>query len=132
MEWVSGNVFIRASGKMAKGDRTAGHRHNFDHTTIVFSGSIHIKATLPDGSAIERDFGEGQPNGRHCLIKAEVEHEITALTDNTEYWCIYSHRTPQGDVIQHWDGWDAAYSYNPDNYDRITDRLKAGPAQREP
>ncbi len=110
MEWISGNVFIRPSGVLAKGAVTGGHKHNFDHTTIVFKGSVHVKATLPDGSVIERDFGAvGHPNGRHFLVKAEVSHEITALEDDTEYWCVYSHRTPQGDVIQHWDGWTPAY-----------------------
>lgn len=107
-EWINGNIYIR-SNKLAKaGDKVEGHTHNFDHTTIVFKGAVHVLAKLPNGATIERRFGEGQDHGRHCLIKAEVEHEITALVDDTEFWCVYSHRTPQGEISQVWTGWEAA------------------------
>lgn len=103
-EWVSGNIFIRPN-TLPLGEKIEGHKHNFDHTMIVFKGSVHIIANLPDGRTIERDFVAPA----HCLIKADVHHEITATADNTEYWCVYSHRSPQGDVIQEYDGWYEAY-----------------------
>lgn len=109
MEWVSGNIFIRPNPLPRAGDCCPGHKHNFDHTTIVFKGAVRVVAKLPDGSVIERSFGEGMQNGRHFLVKADTEHDITALVDDTEFWCVYSHRTAQGDVIQHYDGWEAAY-----------------------
>lgn len=105
MEWVSGNIYIRANKLEKAGDVTNGHTHNFDHTTIVFKGGIHVKAELPNGKVIERDFYAPS----HCLIKAEVKHTITALQDNTEYWCVYSHRNPQGDIVQEYDGWGTSY-----------------------
>ena len=92
MEFISGNIFIRPNKLEQKGDMVQGHTHNFDHTTIFFTGSFHVKAKKPDGSTLERDFFAPS----HCLIKAEYEHEITALEDKSEFWCIYSHRTPQG------------------------------------
>lgn len=104
MEWVSGNIFIRKSWIDKKGGFIPGHKHNFDHTTIVFRGSIHVKATLPDGSIIERDFVAPS----HFLVKKDVTHLITALEDDSEFWCIYSHRNAQGEVIQVWDGWREA------------------------
>lgn len=105
MEWVSGNIMIRPNTLAKAGDVTQGHTHNFDHTTIVFRGGIHVKATLPSGAVIERDFMAPS----HCLIKSAVAHELTALSDDTEYWCVYSHRNPQGDVVQDYDGWLSAY-----------------------
>ena len=105
MEWASGNVFIRPNPLPKAGDRVHGHRHNFDHTTIVFRGAIHVRAVTPDGRVIEQDFTAPA----HCLIKAEVEHEITALVDGTEFWCVYAHREPQGDIVQHYTGWGPAY-----------------------
>lgn len=111
MEWVSGNLFIRPNRLDKAGDATVGHKHNFDHTTIVFSGSVRVKARLPNGQVIERDFGDGPSCfGRYFLVKADVEHEITALVNHTEYWCVYSHRTAQGDVTQVRTGWDDAYA----------------------
>lgn len=104
-EWVSGNVFIRPNQLAKAGDQVHGHKHNFDHTTIVFTGAIHVKARLPNGETIERDFHAPS----HCLIRAGVEHEITAIEDGTEFWCVYSHRDAQGRVSQVHTGWHEAY-----------------------
>jgi hypothetical protein len=105
MEWVSGNIFIRPNPMPRAGDVTEGHAHNFDHTTIVFKGAIRIEATLPNGTQIARDFAAPA----HALIRADVRHRITALADDTEYWCVYSHRTPQGEVTEVATGWEDAY-----------------------
>lgn len=104
-ERVSGNIFIRPNLLAKAGDVTHGHRHNFDHTTIVFTGAVHVKATLPDGTLLERDFVA--PDS--FLVKADVEHEITAIADNTIYWCVYAHRTSQGEVSVEHTGWEIAY-----------------------
>lgn len=104
-ERVSGNIYIRPSGVLKRGDVATGHRHHFDHTTIVFSGSVHVRAVCPDGRVIERDFHA--PDS--FLVLADVEHEITALEDGTVYWCVYAHRTPQGEVTQEYTGWYDAY-----------------------
>ena len=102
---AGGNVFIRPNRLDGVGDKTVGHTHNFDHVTVVFTGAIHVVARLPNGNVIERDFHAPA----HCLIRADVEHEIKALEPNTVYWCVYAHRTPQGDVVQHETGWTDAY-----------------------
>lgn len=102
-EWISGNVFIRPNTLQYKGDAVDGHKHNFDHTTIVFKGSVHVKAKLPDGREIEQDFAA--PG--HFLVLKGVEHEITALEDNTVFWCVYSHRNAQGDVVEDNIGWQS-------------------------
>ena len=104
-EWVSGNIFIRPSGVLQAGEGPDGHAHNFDHTTIVFTGAVRVVATLPNGAKIERDF---EAPG-HFLVRADVRHDIKALRDGTQFWCVYSHRNPQGDVVQHFDGWGDAY-----------------------
>lgn len=104
-EWVSGNVFIRPNQLKRVGDKIDGHKHNFDHTTIFFRGRFNVKAKLPDGRVIEREFAAPS----HCLIKADVEHEITALEDDSEFWCVYSHRDPQGRVTEQFTGWEKAY-----------------------
>ena len=101
-EWASGNIYIRPNLLTEAGDRIDGHRHNFDHTTIVFTGAVHVRAVAPDGLVIERDFTAPA----HFLVRAEVEHEITATADGTEVWCVYSHRDPQGSVSQVRTGWE--------------------------
>ena len=101
MEWISGNIFIRPNSLLPKGRIVEAHKHTFDHTTIVFTGSVHVKRTNEDNSITEEDFKAPS----HFLVKAGLEHEITALEDDTTYWCVYSHRDAQGKVVQQYDGW---------------------------
>lgn len=105
-EWISGNVFIRPNELAKAGDKCGGHKHNFDHTSIVFKGSVHVKGVLPNGSVIERDFKAPS----HFLVLKDVEHEITALEDGTVFWCVYSHRKPQGELSVEYTGWPEAYT----------------------
>lgn len=104
-EWISGNVFIRPNTLANVGDKVHGHKHAFDHTTIVFQGAVHVHAVLPDGTTRDRDFTAPA----HFLVRADVEHEIAAIMPNTVFWCVYSHREPQGRVTLEYTGWDAAY-----------------------
>jgi hypothetical protein len=105
VEWQSGNVFIRPNTLAKAGDVTLGHTHNFDHTTILFKGKFRIVAKLENGQEIVREAEAPA----HFLIRAHVRHEITALSDNTVYWCVYSHRDHQGEVVQQFEGFTEAY-----------------------
>lgn len=104
-EWVSGNVFIRPH-RLNKGEAMDGHKHNFDHTTIVFTGSVRVEATLPDGDVVVRQFTAPS----HFLVRAEVTHRIESLEKGTQIWCVYSHRNPQGEIVQDYDGWEESYT----------------------
>lgn len=104
-EWVSGNVYIRRVRLAKKGDVLPGHKHNFDHTTIVFTGAVHVLATCDEGCNKEQDFKAAS----HFLVKKDWRHTITALEDGTEFWCVYSHRDPQGNVVQEYTGWSHAH-----------------------
>lgn len=111
-EWVSGSIFIRPMRMLAKGESIEGHTHNFDHTTIIFRGAVTIKGEKPDGSVKEGVFKSPRPDWHgpsHALINAEVRHTITAMEDGTIAWCVYSHRDPQGEVWQQYNGWQDAY-----------------------
>jgi hypothetical protein len=104
MEIQSGNIFIRPNTLHAN-DCVQGHTHNFDHTTFLFSGAMRVRATGPYGEAWEKTFTAPA----HVLIRADWMHELTGLQDNTVFWCVYAHRTPQGDVVQEATGFDDAY-----------------------
>ena len=49
------------------------------------------------------------PAGFHALIKAEVLHELAALSEGASFSCVYSHREPQGEISQIVTGWHSAY-----------------------
>lgn len=109
MEFVSGNVYIREMKFEKAGDATEGHEHNFDHTTYIVSGALKIEQLDASGNVVkfvEKHANHGQ---NWVLIKAGVKHRITALEDNSLGHCIYSHRTPQGTIVQNYDGWQPAF-----------------------
>lgn len=116
MEWVSGNVFIRPMPHRldAVGACVQGHAHPFDHTSIVLLGAARFEWIKPDGQIVVLDRYAADDEFRdsrcHVLIKAGAVHKITALALNTIVWCVYSHRTPQGEVCQVRTGWDDGYS----------------------
>lgn len=102
---VSGNIFIRPN-PMEKGHSTGAHCHNFDHTTFVCVGRVRVIARKDGQVHWEAEFDAPD----YFLVEADVEHEIIALEDGTVFWCLYSHRDVQtGEVIQQYNGYDAAY-----------------------
>ena len=98
--WISGNIFIRARFLLKDGDKVQSHEHNFDHTMILFTGAARVRRG-------EEEIELKAP--AHCLIRKGTRHEITALAPGTTWWCVYSLRTPDGEVVDHDTGWNDAF-----------------------
>lgn len=110
MEFISGNIFIREMHFAKSGDVVGGHEHNFDHTTYVIRGSLKIES-LNEDDTVKKTIIKKASEGRNwALIKAGVKHRITALEDDSMGHCIYSHRNPQAEVVQAYDGWTEGYA----------------------
>ena len=110
MEFAMGNIFARTESHMAEGVVVEGHTHNFDHVTFVTMGSFEVTRHNLNGTTDVVTVDAGMPP---ILIKAECEHTLVALKDNSKYYCIYAHRLPQADgtdvVVQTYSGWENAY-----------------------
>lgn len=85
--------------RLSAGELLGSEAHEFDHTSIFFSGSWRV--TRDDEVLVFTAPAE-------CLIEAGVDHEVLCL-EKGEVWCVYSHRTPQGDIVQKFNGWMRAY-----------------------
>lgn len=107
MELVIGqsNIFPRPNVMKKKGDVLAGHTHTFDHVTFVAKGAIGVSVEI-DGQTVQRRVKAGSG----VLIKADREHTIIALQDDTRFVCIYAHRDAQGEVQQKFTGFEKAYT----------------------
>lgn len=105
MEFASGNIFIREMHFVHAGNVVDGHAHNFDHTTYVIRGAIRIESLNDDDTVKQTIVKKACMGHNWVLIKAGVRHRITALEDDSMGHCIYSHRTPQGKIVQENDGW---------------------------
>jgi hypothetical protein len=120
-EFVCGDVFTRTCGSpMKKGEVIEGHSHNFPHMSLCLLGSVQIKARLPDGERMRNFYAPSSQLlnrdeagwARRCVVEIAdgIHHEITALEDDTVFWCIYVPRDPETRlVIPHYNGWEPAY-----------------------
>jgi hypothetical protein len=107
MDFGSGNIFIRKpiSGRLRKDQVILGHSHEFDHTTVVFAGSLKISLLdvltyTADGlpleavTALEIVISQTDDNPWFLIMKGR-HHILQALEEGTNYGCFYSHREPQ-------------------------------------
>lgn len=86
------NLFSRMMHFKSAGDIEHGHTHPFDHLTLLAAGSLSVTV-----NGKTTDF-----TAPHMIyIKAEHEHELVALEDNTVAYCIHALRKGNGvdDII---------------------------------
>ena len=108
-EYVLGNIRVREMHFEKVGGLHPGHAHNFDHVTYVIRGCIEIQK-LDDADAVLAKVVKRASDGHNfLLIKAGVKHKIVAIEDDTMAHCIYSHRSPDGEFSEVYDGWEPAY-----------------------
>lgn len=86
------NLFSRMMHFTSAGDIEVGHKHTFDHLTLLASGSLKV---VVEGE--ETIF-----KAPHMIyINKDKIHELTALEDNTVAYCIHALRDGNGvdDII---------------------------------
>lgn len=85
------NIFSRMMHFKNSGDAIEGHKHLFDHLTLLASGSLKV---IVEGE--ETIF-----TAPHMIyITAEKAHQLVALEDNTVAYCIHAIRDKEtGDIL---------------------------------
>ncbi len=84
------NLWSRQMHFKTAGDIEFGHRHQFDHLTLLASGSLKVTV---EGRATEF-------RAPHMIyIHADKHHELVALEDNTVAYCIHALRDAEGDIL---------------------------------
>jgi quercetin dioxygenase-like cupin family protein len=77
------SVYVRQMTFKKSGDVEIGHKHIFDHQTLVAKGSVTVEV---DGN--KKTF-----TAPHIVfIKKNAVHELTALEDETIVYCIHALR----------------------------------------
>jgi len=79
--YVSDGIYVKELWLEHAGDTVRSHKHEFDHLSLLASGSVKITC---DG--VETIY-----TGRTAVvIEAGKEHKIVALTPNTLWYCLHN------------------------------------------
>lgn len=85
-----GNVWVRQNVLEKAGDVSQGHKHLFDHVTLLAKGKVEV---MVEGHS-PREFEAPT----FITIKKEHAHRFTALTDDVLWYCVFAIRDIDGDV----------------------------------
>lgn len=103
-----GNIWVRSNFLAKKGeDNGGGHRHNFDHISLLVQGKILVEV---DGYE-SKEFTAPT----FIMVKKQHKHKITALTDNTAWFCVFALRDVDGDVTNIYSGDNSPYGVAADD-----------------
>jgi hypothetical protein len=86
-----GNIWVRSHYFAKAGDTNGeGHRHHFDHVTLLAVGSVLV------------EMDDHEPKEFHgptfIVIDKDHKHKFTALTDGVVYYCVFAVRDIDGEV----------------------------------
>lgn len=91
-----GNIWVRQNLLEKVGDVHLGHKHNFDHVSLLASGKVRV--TIKGYSP--KEFTAPT----FIVIKKEHHHTFEALVDNTLWYCVFALRDINGDVTDFYSG----------------------------
>ncbi len=90
------NVYTRMMYFEKKGDVEEGHKHMYDHATLVSSGSV-LYEVLDDNGVTQYSKVFNAPD--MVYVDKNKFHRITALVDGTTCGCIHALRDIQDEII---------------------------------
>jgi hypothetical protein len=90
-----GNIWVRQNVLEKTGERFGGHKHEFDHVSLLTKGSVRVEV-------------EGyQPKEfvapTFIVIKKEHKHDFIALEDDVNWYCVFALRDLDGEVVEVYD-----------------------------
>lgn len=90
------NVYCRLMNFTKKGYVEEGHKHTYDHATLVSSGSVLVEMLDNQNNVISSKIVKA-PN--LVYISKDNKHKITSLEDSTVCCCIHALRTIDEEIL---------------------------------
>lgn len=87
-----GNIWVRQNTIEKAGESFPGHKHKFDHVTLLVKGGIEVEV---EGHAPKHFVAP-----TFVIIRKEHEHKVTSLTDDVIYYCVFALRNLDGEAIE--------------------------------
>lgn len=78
-----GDLYIRAHHFVSAGDVHQGHQHKIDHVTMLARGAVTVRYGA-EGKSVDYTAPA------LIEIDKDVFHQLTALEDDTMYFCVFS------------------------------------------
>lgn len=103
-----GNIWVRQHYFEKAGDTNGGgHRHYFDHVTLLAVGSVEVEVEGHEPKRFDA------PN--FIVIDKDEKHKFTALTDGVVYYCVFALRDIDGEQTDIYSGDQRPYNIKPDD-----------------
>jgi hypothetical protein len=96
-----GNIWVRMHHYDKAGDTHNGHKHHFDHVTLVTQGSVLCEVEGNEPKVFKAPT--------FIVIAKDKMHKFTAQEDNTNYFCVYALRDIDGNVTDVFNGDNSPY-----------------------
>jgi len=87
-----GNIWVRQNVLDKAGEAQSGHRHYFDHVTMLVKGKVLVQ--------VENEEPKEFTAPTFIVIRKEHKHRIVALEDNVVYYCVFALRDLDGEPIE--------------------------------
>jgi len=87
-----GNIWVRQNSLQNIGEAHAGHKHKFDHVTLLVKGSVQVEVEGYEPKTFTAPT--------FMVIKKDKNHRITALESDVLYYCVFALRDVNGEVIE--------------------------------
>ena len=91
------NVYSRLMRFKNAGDIEHGHKHTFDHGTLVSSGSVLYEVLDETGEKVVSSKTFTAPG--FVFVAKNKNHRITALENNTVCACIHAMKTDDQEIV---------------------------------
>ncbi len=96
-----GNIWVRQNVLATAGEKTPGHKHNFDHVSLLCKGKVRVTVEgFPPKEFTAPTF---------IIIKKEYEHHFEALEDQSIWYCVFALRDVDGNVTDIYSGDNSPY-----------------------
>lgn len=87
-----GNIWVRQNNLRKAGDGFPGHKHYFDHVSLLTRGSVEVEVEGHEPKVFKAPT--------FIVIRKEHKHKFTALEDDTLFYCVFALRDVNGEVIE--------------------------------
>lgn len=92
------NVYLKQMNFDDPNITYCGHHHDYDHVTLVASGSVRVKFAAVPEAGIPEEYREYKAVSTF-VTRSFREHEITSLEPNTVVCCVHAVREENGEII---------------------------------